>query len=54
MLYYLSRSEDFIAKTNAYSVMLSMSVPAVFSFSISYHIMTVYGCISRAGARAPS
>lgn len=41
VLYCKCRSEDFINSTGADSVMSSMMIPAVFSFSISYHIGVV-------------
>jgi len=54
VLYCRTRSEHFISVTNALEIMGSMGVPAVFSFSISYHIrlintlwdsnVNVFGC----------
>ncbi|KAI6986058.1 hypothetical protein KC359_g8918 [Hortaea werneckii] len=54
LLYYKGTSESFITSSDVISSMSSMSIPAVFSFSISYHIsvimslmssnVTVFGC----------
>ena len=54
VLYYRGLSEDFVMRTNACQTMFTMGIPAVFSFSISYHIglintlmlsgVNVFGC----------
>lgn len=54
ILYCKSRSEDFIARTGASQFMSANGIPAVFSFSISYHVGVInmlnnagvicYGC----------
>jgi len=41
LLYYRGRSEDFISMTNAVSDMCTMGIPAVFPFSVSYHIRVI-------------
>ncbi|TGO76279.1 hypothetical protein BELL_0164g00080 [Botrytis elliptica] len=38
VLYCKIKSEDFVVQTNANVIIASMGVPAVFLFSISYHI----------------
>ncbi|KAM3497497.1 hypothetical protein MY10362_009158 [Beauveria mimosiformis] len=54
VLYYQGRSEEFMRQADVHTTMSSFGIPAVFSFSISYHIMiinslmtsnvSVYGC----------
>ena len=41
VLWAKSRSEDFIRKTIPITTMSTMGIPAVFSFSISYHIAVI-------------
>ena len=41
VLYCACKSEEFIARTGAAEIMSAMGVPAVFSFSLSYHIRVV-------------
>ena len=54
VLFYRGRSENFIVNADVISGMSRMGIPAIFSFSISYHIrvidtlvdsgVNVYGC----------
>lgn len=54
LLYYAGTSESFLSCRGVLSCMSSMSIPAVFSFSLSYHVsvintlvssgVNVYGC----------
>lgn len=48
ILYYKGTSEDFILRSDVMSFMNSNRIPAVFSFSISYHI-GVINTLKRAG-----
>ena len=41
VLYCACKSEEFIARTGAAEIMSAMGVPAVFPFSMSYHISIV-------------
>ena len=50
VLYYKSTSEYFISKMNAMQFMSSNRIPAVFYFSISYHIKVI-NMLIRAGVR---
>lgn len=50
VLYCRSRSEDFIMRTNATQFMSANGIPAVFSFSISYHIRLI-NTLMRSGVK---
>ena len=46
VIYYEGRSEDFIRQPDVAITMKSLGVPAVFSFSVSYHIMVINSLMS--------